>query len=323
MRIAFAGFRHPHILSLYRDACSASGVEIAGCFEEDADVRASLARDEKIICTYPSYESLLEDACVDAVAVGDYYGIRGNRVIEALQHGKHVLCDKPICTRIEELNEIERLCAEKGLRVCCMLDLRYLPQIDKAHDLLRGGKLGRIHTVFFSGQHPLNAETRPAWYFEAGKHGGTINDLAIHGIDLVRYLTGENLTAIDCVKTWNAFAVRAPHFHDCAQFMAQMGSVALSGDVSYSAPECGYDMPTYWEFQFWCEKGLLRFHYTDPRLFLYREREVILDCPVRPFNMAADFADELAGKKTPLGTEDCLVSTRQTLMLQQHAHPCR
>ena len=34
------------------------------------------------------------------------------------------------------------------------------------------------------------------WYFEEGKHGGTINDIAIHGIDLVRYLTGKNVTKI-------------------------------------------------------------------------------------------------------------------------------
>lgn len=319
MRIAFAGFRHPHILSLYRDACKAPNVEIVGCFESDAEVRASLAHEDKIVCTYPTYESLLADARVDAVAVGDYYGVRGSRIIQALQHGKHVLCDKPICTKIEELNEIERLCAETGLRVCCMLDLRYLPQADNARGILRSGQLGKIHSVFFSGQHPLNADTRPAWYFEAEKHGGTINDLAIHGIDLVRFLTDEDLTAIQCVKTWNAFAVRAPYFHDCAQFMAQMGSVALTGDVSYSAPRCGYDMPTYWEFQFWCEKGMLRFHYTDPRLFLYREREEIVDCPVLPFNMAADFADEIAGIKTPLGAQDCLVSARQTLMLQQYA----
>ena len=175
MRIAFAGFRHPHILSLYRDACKAPNVEIVGCFESDAEVRASLAHEDKIVCTYPTYESLLTDARVDAVAVGDSYGMRGSRIIQALQHGKHVLCDKPICTKIEELNEIERLCAETGLRVCCMLDLRYLPQADNARGILRSGQLGKIHSVFFSGQHPLNADTRPAWYFEAGKHCGTIN----------------------------------------------------------------------------------------------------------------------------------------------------
>ena len=84
MRIAFAGFRHPHILSLYRDACSASNVEIVGCFEEDAAVRASLAHENKIVCSYPTYASLLADARVDAVAVGDYYDVRGSRIIEAL-----------------------------------------------------------------------------------------------------------------------------------------------------------------------------------------------------------------------------------------------
>ncbi len=322
MRLAFAGFRHPHILSLYRDACRAPNVEIVGCFEEDAEVRASLALMEGVICTYPTYEALLEDPRVDAVAVGDWYGVRGSRLIGALRHGKHVLCDKPLCTRLSELDEIGRLAEENHLLVGCMLDLRYLPQVETAKDILRSGQLGSVRSVSFSGQHPLNEDTRPSWYFEDGKHGGTINDLAVHGIDLVRCLTGANLTEIDYVKTWNAFAKRTPQFHDCAQFMAQMGSVALTGDVSYSAPACGYDMPTYWDFQFWCDRGMLRFHYTDPHIFLYRDTETVLDCPVRPFNMAEDFARELSGEETPLGMQSCLVSTRQTLELQQRADAC-
>ena len=317
MRLAFAGFRHPHILSLYRDARTAKDVEIIGGFEENADVRAFLAREEGIACAYPSYAALLEDPRVDAVAVGDWYGVRGSRLIEALRHGKHVLCDKPLCTRLSELDEIGRLAEEKRLRVCCMLDLRYLPQIETAKDILCGGRLGAVRSVCFSGQHPLLEDTRPSWYFEDGKHGGTINDLAIHGIDLVRCLTGADLTGIDCVKTWNAFAKRAPQFHDCAQFMAQMGAIALTGDVSYSAPACGYSMPTYWEFQFWCDGGMLRFHYTDPHIFLYRETETVLECPVHPFNMAEDFAREIAGETTPLGMENCLASSYQTLLLQR------
>ena len=188
MRIAFAGFRHPHILSLYRDAQKAENVEIVGCFEEDADVRASLARDEGIVCTYPTYAALLADARADAVAVGDCYGVRGSRITDALRHGKHVLCDKPICTRPEELDEIERLCGREHLLVRCMLDLRYLPQVETARQMLRGGYLGAIHAVSFSGQHPLCEDTRPSWYFEGDLHGGTINDLAIHGVDLVRCL---------------------------------------------------------------------------------------------------------------------------------------
>ena len=57
MRLAFAGFRHPHILSLYRDARAAKDVEIIGCFEENADVRASLIREEGIVEVYNGTET--------------------------------------------------------------------------------------------------------------------------------------------------------------------------------------------------------------------------------------------------------------------------
>ena len=52
------------------------------------------------------------------------------------------------------------------------------------------------------------------WYFEEGKHGGTINDIAIHGIDLLRFITGKEFTKVNFAKTWNAFADKEPEFKE-------------------------------------------------------------------------------------------------------------
>ena len=101
---------------------------------------------------------------------------------------------------------------------------------------------------------------RPGWYFEEGKHGGTINDIAIHGIDLLRYLTGSGVKVINAARTWNAFAKSAPAFCDSAQFMVTLENGAgVIADVSYSSPDSfGYLMPTYWQFCVWCDRELVQ-----------------------------------------------------------------
>jgi len=62
-----------------------------------------------------TYQDILDDSNVDIVAIGDYFGIRGEMVMSALQSGKHVICDKPICTNLHELDVIESLALENGL----------------------------------------------------------------------------------------------------------------------------------------------------------------------------------------------------------------
>lgn len=316
MNILFAGFRHSHIMGLYNMAVENPNVNIVGCFERD--IKNSIAADNKDInFNFSSYEEALCDDTVDAVAIGDYYGIRGKMVIEALRHGKHVICDKPVCTSLKELKTIKKLVKKTNLTVSCMLDLRYMPQADKVKEMVADGVIGEIKNVAFTGQHCLDYGNRPHWYFEDGKHGGTINDIAIHGVDLVRYITGKNLTKVNCAKTWNSFATEEPNFRDCGQFMVTMEDMALIADVSYSAPKFNGILPTYWEFCFWGTKGMIRFNLANNTIHLFRKDEEIIECPATKIEHMRDFIRETQGETTVLNTDDILESQRQVLTIQK------
>lgn len=256
--VAFAGFRHSHIFQLVDEIRAFEGAEIVGAWEEDPVVRNE-HRDKFPEGFYESYEQLLSDERVDIVAIGDYYGIRGQRAIQALKAGKHVLCDKPVCTKLEELNEISALHEQTGLSVGCMLTLRDDPALKTAERLIREGQLGDIHAVTFTGQHPLNYGIRPMWYFEEGKHGGVFNDIAIHGIDAVKMMTGLSYDKTIAARQWNAFSKEKPEFLDCAQLMGTLENAAgLIADVSYAAPgKSAFQLPSYWRFTIWGEKGFI------------------------------------------------------------------
>lgn len=321
MKILFNGFRHGHINGLYRKVVASNRAEVVGCLEANEAARREAEGKLGAVFSDKSYDAWLKTD-IDAVAVGGAYGERGALIIKALEAGKHVIADKPICTSPEELREIARLAREKNLKVACMLDLRYQPHTVKACEILDSGELGEVKSITFNGQHYIDYGARPAWYFEEGMHGGTINDLAIHGVDLVRMMTHKEFTAIDAARVWNAYAYKNPEFKDCAMFMARLeGGVGVMADVSYSAPRQAFSLPSYWEFRVWCERGMLCFNRPDAAVTVYKDGE---NEPIRYTDLPktrdylADFIDEIRNGTSAM-TENIIASTEFALMLQVEA----
>ena len=322
MKILFHGFCHTHIYSLYRKVLQKlEQLEIAGCIEENKEMGKAAQESLAICLDGGSYEEWLNKD-IDIVAVGDKYGERGETVIKALRAGKHVIADKPLCTRLEELEEIELLVKQNNVKVACMLELRNMPTINRARELLRAGKLGRVRNISFTGQHCIDYKHRPSWYFEESMHGGTINDLAIHGVDIVRDITGLEIEKLDGVRTWNAYAVKNPEFKDCAVFMARLSNGAeLLADVSYSAPSQVFTMPTYWNFEIWCERGYMTFNLADNYVKVYEEeipKMQSYEGIVEDKDYLTEFLKEISEGSDTL-TQSVIASTRATLLIQKAA----
>ena len=322
LRVLFNGFRHSHINSLYQNVCQNDAFEIAACLEEHIDARKAAEQNLGAVFSDVSYERWLESD-VDIVAIGGAYGERGEAVIKALTAGKHVIADKPICTDMEQLEQIRKLCEENDRKLICMLDLRYLPQSLAAEKLLKSGKLGVVRNISFNGQHYLDYGNRPEWYFEPGMHGGTINDLAIHGIDLVRMMTDMDFTTIDAARCWNAYAADEPDFKDCALFLARLENGAgVMADISYSSPKFKETLPTYWEFRVWCDFGMLSFNYRDEYVTVYEQgmdkpQNILWDADCGGY--LADLLKEIEGNSFE-ATDNVLKSTAAALRLQQFAN---
>ena len=259
IRLAVMGFRHFHILDLWRRARETAEIEIVGACEEDPATRDELAAGGVVEITHADYDEMLATVECDAIAIGDYFAKRGSLIFEALASGKHVISDKPICTSLGELDMIEELSRQNGLKVGCMLDQRDTSAFIGVRNLVRQGIIGDVQAIAFGGQHPLRLGTRPAWYFEPGKHGGTINDIAIHAIDVIPWITGVDFKTVVAARCWNAFVGDYPHFRDAAQMMLELeNGCGVLGDVSYFMPDgVGYRSPLYWRTTFWGRQGVI------------------------------------------------------------------
>lgn len=322
-RVVFAGFEHSHMFGIYRDISESENFEAAGAWESDEKVRRK-AEGKGVVFTHTDYDSLLNGTDADTVAVGAHYGARGKLIIKALEAGKNIIADKPLCTSSDELEKIQKLAEEKNLTVCVFLSLRQNPDILGAITAIRNGVIGRVNNIVFEGEHPLNYGSRADWYFKKGKHGGVINDIAVHGIDLVRLMTGSDVESVIAAREWNFFAEEVPDFKDSAQFMLKLRSGAgVIADVSYSAPNAhGYEHPSYWHFRVFGSLGMVDFGENIDGITLYpKEGEITKLSPVQPErNLLDEFYAVVSGETDGREyTHNMLEAAKQTLMIENSA----
>jgi predicted dehydrogenase len=267
---------------------------------------------------------MLAEVEFDVLIIGDYYSKRGELAIAGLRSGRHVLSDKPICISRKELDEIQRLAAQHDLRVGCMLDQRDKGFAVTMRELIRAGELGDVQSVQFLGNHPLLLGSRPEWYFEEGKHGGTINDIAVHGLDLIRWATGAEYTAVIGARCWNAGYPQLKHFKNGAHLMLAMDSgCTVSADVSYLVPDSfGYAFPLYWRYTVWGTQGVLEAVSLSDTVTLYRQGESRpKEVPVkddRAGGYLESFLRDLSGQaeEGELTTADVIAASRVALAAQ-------
>jgi len=325
-RMAFIGFRHPHINGLYKLAVEHPDIEVVGVCEEDAASRAALAA-AGIPITHESYAQMLDEAACDIVACGDYNQIRAERLCAALERGCHVIGDKPLCIRLEELDRIQRLAQERRRCVGCMLDLVDHGPYRALREVIQRGRIGEVHAINFQGQHPLRYGQRPMWYFEPGKHGGTLNDILIHAVDAIPWLTGRRIVEITAARAWNARLKQHPQFQDGATAMLRLDNDgAATGDVSYlSSDRHSFAMAPYWRFTLWGAEGVAETSAIASHVTVWRsDTDGVIQEPAAPPRTGGyfeDFLHEIAGQPNPDGLHSQRVfeSTRIALLAQQAA----
>ena len=317
-RFAFAGFRHAHILDLHAGVSERGDTQVVACCEEDDATRANLS----VTVTHTDFTKMLGEVDCDVIAIGDYYSRRGALAIAALEAGRPVLSDKPLCTSLEEQTAIEQLAKERGLLVGLQLDCRDYASFRTLREIIVSGEIGEVCTLRIQGQHPLLPGTRPAWYFEPGKHGGTISDIGIHAFDFVPWLTGLDWQKIDAARSWNGKARVFPHFHDCAQLMATLNNGAgVLADFSYLAPDrLGYKLPHYWHVLVHGTNGLAEAHLHAEHVTVITDTSALPEIrPVREkrsHGYLDDFLRELRGEPAGLTSTQSLRASRLALEAQ-------
>ncbi len=143
--------------------------------------------------TTNEYKKLLEDDRIDLIVISTQHNSHAKFVVEALEAGKSVYCEKPLCLNLDELNRIEKAYKNSKGELFCGLNRRHAPLIQ---DIKKELKTDQIPAVYV---YTVNAGFIPAdhWTQNVEKGGGRIIGEAVHFIDTIQYLDGSELTSLD------------------------------------------------------------------------------------------------------------------------------
>ncbi|MDR9407703.1 MAG: Gfo/Idh/MocA family oxidoreductase [Balneolaceae bacterium] len=162
--------------------------------------------------TYGSYKEMIEkesqlpeDERIDAVSIVTPNHVHFDPAKMALEHGFHVIIDKPLAFNTQEARDLKEIVDDTGLVLALTHTYTGYPMVKEAREYVREGKLGKIRQVYVEYPQgwlsvPLEEEgnKQASWRTDPEKSGagGSIGDIGTHAANLAEYVTGLNITHI-------------------------------------------------------------------------------------------------------------------------------
>ncbi|WP_080873204.1 Gfo/Idh/MocA family protein [Oceanobacillus timonensis] len=150
---------------------------------------------------YTDYKTLLKDENVDAVSICLPNYLHAPVSVDALNAGKHVLCEKPMATSTEEADQMIEAAKQSGKKLMIGHNQRFVPSHQKARELIASGAIGKIYsfrtTFGHGGPEGWSADGKESWFFKKDEAFiGAMGDLGIHKADLIRYVLQDEMVEV-------------------------------------------------------------------------------------------------------------------------------
>jgi predicted dehydrogenase len=174
-------------------------VEVAAIAASSAEKARKFADELCVEGATGDYHELLADASIDAVHICTPNALHFPMAMAALSAGKHVLCEKPLATTVDEAKQLVAKAAETGLSNCTFQNLRYYPLVQQMRRMREAGELGEIYAVQGTySQDWLLYDTDWNWRIDSAANGRSrcFADIGTHWCDMVEHITGLRIASL-------------------------------------------------------------------------------------------------------------------------------
>jgi predicted dehydrogenase len=181
--------------AVHVEALRRLGVEVAGIVGSSPE----RARAKQLAPVVNTYDELLADDRVDVVHLTTPNHLHYPQVKQALDAGKHVVCEKPLAMSSEQSAELVEHARRSGRVHCTNFNIRFYPQVQQARALVGSGALGALWNVHGGYlQDWLLLPTDWNWRLEPEKGGAlrAVGDIGSHWLDLVQYVLGTRVESL-------------------------------------------------------------------------------------------------------------------------------
>ena len=140
---------------------------------------------------YEDYKLILQDPEIDAVLVCSSTNTHAPISIEAAQAGKHIFCEKPIDADVGRIQQVLAEVEKAGVKFQVGFNRRFDHNFKAIKDAVVNGDIGEPHVIRVTSRDP---DAPPIEYVKVS--GGMFFDMTIHDFDMVRYLSGSEVTEV-------------------------------------------------------------------------------------------------------------------------------
>lgn len=169
-----------------------AGAEVTWALSASASRAQSFADAQGIARSSDNLAEILADPKVDAVYISSIIDKHYAQAMAAIAAGKHVLCEKPLATEIDQAIDMVRAAEQAGVTFATNHHLRCAGSHRAIRDVIQSGQIGRVLSLRLFHAVELPAHLRGWRLDNPAAGGGVIADLTVHNADTTRFLLGED-----------------------------------------------------------------------------------------------------------------------------------
>ncbi|EOS25691.1 hypothetical protein C806_01818 [Lachnospiraceae bacterium 3-1] len=176
---------------------------VAACDIELDNIDTLLSKhglqNDKSIAKYKNYKIMIQEHPeIELIAIATSSGVHAEIALYCIDNGINVIIEKPMAMSMLDANEIVKRSKEKGVKVCACHQNRFNIAVQKTRKALENGRFGKlshgsIHVRWNRNQgYYEQAPWRGTW----AEDGGCLMNQCIHGIDLLRWMLGNEVDTV-------------------------------------------------------------------------------------------------------------------------------
>jgi predicted dehydrogenase len=187
--------------------------------------------------TYTSLEELLKDESIEIISLCTPDYTHAELAVRILQSVRHLLLEKPLALSLPEAEAIGRALASSRSIFAVDYEFRRNPAIEQIRRLIAEGITGKVEAfTLYHFRRPFKRDKWQRWIQKQATSGGLIVEETSHWLDLLRFVTGEEVVRLCC----NTSSAIHPDF-DFEDIAFIQGSLAAGGIFQISHALSGFD----------------------------------------------------------------------------------
>lgn len=197
VRVGVAGCGHISTTAHIPILTGMRSVEVTAIADTGEGARRSARRRATSASQHATIEDLLQSGRIDAVVIALPTSLHASAATLAFNSGVHVYLEKPIATALSDTAPLLEAWRKSGKIGAIGHNYRFNALYRRMREAILSGSIGRpieIHTEF-----AIPAPQPGTWRDSNASGGGVLLDLATHHIDLLRFLTGDEVQSVSAV----------------------------------------------------------------------------------------------------------------------------